>query len=147
MQTLRLIPLLLLSGIFFFASCIKEDDDPCKKTASAEKVVNIRAELTIESTQGIPRPDEFVTFSIKLIRCNQEIEIEDFSTTTDINGMITTEISNFVLNNTVDKIEILAIAPDLIDYETQNFELITKKYEELNGFGLTSFDLTIITKE
>lgn len=141
---LLLIALMTISVIF--TACNSEDPDPCDSSAAAQKIVNMKATVTIESLAGVPVEKEYVQFSVKLIRCNQEETIYDFSDSTDVDGQITTDLCNFVLNNTEDRIVMYAVAPNLANFVNQNFHQVIKKYNEMEGVGMENFDLLIQTQ-
>lgn len=145
MPNLKLFIAALMLSTLALSACNESDPDPCEATQSAEKVVNIQADLIIQSTESVPVANEPFTITIKLIPCSQEEIIHTFTGETDENGSYTTDIVNLVLNNTVDKVEILAVAPDLTNYLTQEFHLVTKKYEDLQSFGLENIELEILT--
>lgn len=140
---LLLIALISMAATFF--ACNPEDPDPCDSTAASQKVVNMKATVTIESLAGVPVANQYVQFTIKLLRCSQEETLYDFSDSTDADGQITSNLCNFVLNNTEDRIVMYAVAPNLSDFVTQNFHQVIKKYNELEGVGMENFDLLIQT--
>lgn len=139
--------LTLFSTLLILSACNSEDPDPCDATAASQKVINTKAMITITSTSGIPVENEYVNFTITSIACDGQEIVRDFSDSTDVNGQIETDLSNFVLNNTKDKIVFYAVAPNLTNFVQYNFHQVIVKYEEFQGVGLEEFDLFIITQD
>lgn len=138
---------ILLFVLFSFFACNQSDPDPCDSTAASQKVINIKANVVIESESGIPVANQPVFFTIKLIRCSQEETLYDFTDSTDQNGILSSEICNFVLNNTKDQIVLYAIAHNLPNFVNNNFQQKIIRYNEFTGFGLEEYDLTILTQD
>ncbi|MCF8294681.1 MAG: hypothetical protein K9I34_01355 [Bacteroidales bacterium] len=138
--------LTLFASLLILSACNSEDPDPCDATAASQKVINSKATITIASTTGIPVENEYVNFTITSIACNGQEIVRDFSDSTDSNGQIESDICNFVLNNTKDKIVFYAVAPNLTNFIAGNFHQIIVKYDELDGIGLEEFDLIITTE-
>lgn len=137
----------LLLSLFGLFACSQNDTDPCENTAASQKVVNVKANVIIESESGIPIPNQPVFFTIKLIRCNQEEILHDFTASTDENGVINSEICNFVLNNSKDQVVLYAIAHDLPNFINSNFQQKIILYSGFSGLGLEEYDLMILTED
>lgn len=138
---------LLLISLFSLLACSQNDPDPCEKSTANQKVVNVKANVIIESESGIPVANQAVFFTIKLIRCNQEEVLHDFTASTDEEGKLSSEICNFVLNNSKDQVVLYAIAHNLPNFINSNFQQKVILYSGFSGLGLEEFDLRILTED
>lgn len=144
---------LLFSTVIAFSlgnfSCEKEQDDACIKTETSTKVVNMRAYLHVETVSGVPVVDEDISLNISFFPCGGDIAVPedaiasyDFDGPTDEDGNRESDIVNFVLNNTQDRIVVNAVAPNL-NYYQQNFHKIIMNYVDVDGAALDEVHLYI----
>lgn len=142
----------IFSLFLVIGSCTKEQEDACLKSEAAQKVVNMRVYLQVATQSGVPVVDENVNINIAFFQCGSDIaKPEEAYSSWDLNGvtnedgMLESEIANMVLSNTLDRVVVNGIAPNL-DFYLQNYHREIFGYPDLQGAGLEEVYLYITKK-
>jgi hypothetical protein len=142
-SSFRFLPLYII-GMLLVSGCTPEGTDPCDNTKAANKYVNLRASVLVKnigSNQPVVGADLLVTLT-QLACGGDTVKVITFADTTGLDGIYTADLTNFVLKNYEDRVEIYAVAPNL-NFHLQNFSKIVRKYNELAGAGSEDINLTI----
>ncbi len=127
---------LILSATF--SSCKLEEKEGCAKTEyPGGKVVNLETTVHIkEFATNDPVVGEQFSLQVDHITCEGDTALLYYNDqdTTDAEGLYVSDVLNFVMYNSADKIEVTAIAPNLV-FHNQNYMKQTIKFGEFKGTG------------
>lgn len=140
---------LFAGGVAILTSCTEAEKDQCEKTIADTRIVNVGTQVQI--LRGTT-PVDSVEIEIKItyLPCGstEADPTGTYTGFTDTNGILSIPMSkvvNIVMNNTIDRVQFFAVAPNLV-FEQKNYDEEYLYYDEITTAGVEIPELIIYAK-